>query len=132
VNSKILIDKAQQAKKNSFSPYSKLRVGAAIISTSGKIFTGCNIENSSYSLTVCAERTAIFKAISEGYRDFAAIAIVSDLKEPVPPCGACRQVLLDLAGNVDLFLSGTNGKTKRLKLAELLPMPFDQSFLNHK
>ena len=127
-----LIEAANRAKRNSYSPYSKFRVGAALLSKTGKIFTGCNIENSSYSLTICAERTAIFKAISEGNRKFKAIAITSDMKDIVPPCGACRQVLSDLAGNIDVILVGTKNKIEITKLNSLLPMPFNSSMLiNH-
>ena len=120
-----LIPEALKAKKNSYSPYSKFRVGAALLSQSGKIFTGCNIENSSFSLTQCAERTALFKAISESERKFTAIAISSDSGKYITPCGACRQVLLELAGNIDVILVNSKGKSKVTKLAKLLPLPFD-------
>ena len=121
-----------RAKNNSYSPYSNFRVGAALLTKTGKIFTGCNIENSSYSLTICAERTAIFKAVSEGQRNFKAIAISSDMKEIIPPCGACRQVLMDLASDIDVILSGSNNKPIIIKLSKLLPMPFDSKMLtNH-
>ncbi len=129
---KDLIRAAEKAKKNSYSPYSKLRVGAAVLTKSGKLFTGCNIENSSYSLTICAERTAIFKAVSEGYREFKAISIVSDLKEYIPPCGACRQVLFDLAGNVDVILLNGKKEIKISKLSSYLPMPFNNSIFKSK
>jgi cytidine deaminase len=127
-----LVAAAKKAKMNSFSPHSNFRVGAALLTKSGKIFTGCNIENSSYSLTICAERTAIFKAISEGNRFFKAIAIVTDMKGFIPPCGACRQVLMDLAGDIDVILCGSEKKINITKLSSLLPMPFDSSMLiNH-
>ena len=129
---KTLIEAAMRAKNNSYSPYSNFRVGAALLTKTGKIFTGCNIENSSYSLTICAERTAIFKAVSEGQRNFKAIAISSDMKEIIPPCGACRQVLMDLASDIDVILSGSNNKPIIIKLSKLLPMPFDSKMLtNH-
>ena len=124
-----LVKKARSAKKYSYSPYSKFRVGAALLSTSGKIYTGCNIENSSFGLTVCAERTALFKAISEGTRKFRALAIASDAKGFIPPCGACRQVILDLARDVDVIMTDSRGKTKILKAIELLPYPFDTHYL---
>ena len=120
-----------RAKNNSYSPYSNFRVGAALLTKTGKIFTGCNIENSSYSLTICAERTAIFKAVSEGQRNFKAIAISSDMKEIIPPCGACRQVLMDLALDIDVILSGSNNKPIIIKLSKLLPMPFDSKMLTN-
>ena len=124
-----LVTKARSAKKYSYSPYSKFRVGAALLSTSGKIYTGCNIENSSFGLTVCAERTALFKAISEGTRRFRALAIASDAKGFIPPCGACRQVILDLARDIDVIMTDSRGKTKILKAIELLPYPFDTHYL---
>lgn len=125
MNYKALVKKAQAARKYSYSPYSHFRVGAAILTTSGKIFTGCNIENSSFGLTICAERTAIFKAVSEGHKKFKAIAVATDEDEFVAPCGACRQVLMDLAGgDIDFVLSKNNGETSVMKLSELYPYPF--------
>src|SRR5438876_17239 len=115
-----LVSAAQKAKKYSYSPYSKFRVGAAILTLEGEIITGCNIENSSFSLTICAERTAIFKAVSDGKTKFSAIAIASD-EEFIPPCGACRQVIMDLAGNVDVILSNAEGKVKKVKMKDILP-----------
>lgn len=127
-----LLRAAGQAKLKSHSPYSRFRVGAALLTTSGKIFTGCNIETSSFGLTICAERTAIFKAVSEGNRRFKAIAIVSDADGIIPPCGACRQVLLDLAGNIDVVLTDGGGSVRVEKLRELLPLPFTKSMLKSK
>jgi cytidine deaminase len=124
MNHKTLVSRARAAKKFSHSPYSRFRVGAALITSSGKVYTGCNIENSSYGLTVCAERTALFKAVSEGETSFKAIAIASDEKTATPPCGACRQVIMDLAGDIDVILSEGNGSFTTLKVTELLPYPF--------
>jgi len=109
-------------------------VGAALLATDGQIYTGCNIENSSYGLTICAERTAIFKAISEGERNFRAIAVVSDAKGYTPPCGACRQVLMDLAGNIDFIMANSKGDMEIVKLKDLLPLAFTQRNLkkNHR
>jgi cytidine deaminase len=121
---RLLVSRARAAKRFSHSPYSKFRVGAALLAKDGTIFTGCNIENSSYGLTVCAERTAIFKAVSEGTRHFTAIAIATDEDAFTPPCGACRQVMMDLAGDIDVILTRKNGRMKKLRLAELLPHPF--------
>lgn len=121
---KQLVKAARKAKKFSFSPYSKYRVGAALLTKSGKIYTGCNIENSSYSLTICAERTALFKAISTGERKFLAIAISVDDLEFATPCGACRQVISDLAGEIDIILTNGRGKTQIYKTSDLLPHPF--------
>jgi cytidine deaminase len=124
-----LARKASSAKKHSVAPYSKFRVGAAVLTTGGKTFTGCNIENSSYSLTLCAERTALFKAVSEGYRSFSAIAIASDTVDFVPPCGACRQVMVELAPKAKLVLVNKRGRTRVVDLASLLPMPFSKRLL---
>ena len=121
---KTLVSRARAAKKFSHSPYSRFRVGAAVLTSSGKVYTGCNIENSSYGLTVCAERTALFKAVSEGETSFTAIAITSDEKTATPPCGACRQVIMDLAGDIDVIMSTKSGKCTTLKATELLPYPF--------
>lgn len=124
MNYKKLVHAARIAKQHSYSPYSKFRVGAALLTASGKVFSGCNIESSSFSLTICAERTAIFKALSEGRHRFKAMAISSDLEEFISPCGACRQVILDLAGNIDIILSNKHGKTTMTKANALLPLPF--------
>jgi cytidine deaminase len=129
---KTLVKHAQAARRYSFSPYSKFRVGAALLTKNGKVYTGCNIENSSYGLTICAERTAIFKAVSEGHRTFKAIAIATDESEFTEPCGACRQVLMDLAGNIDFVMSKGNRQLKVLKLSDLLPHPFGFKNLKRK
>jgi cytidine deaminase len=121
---KTLINAAVLAKKNSHSPYSKFRVGAAVLTKLGNIYTGCNIENSSYSLTICAERTALFKAISEGEKEFLAMALSTDEEGFTSPCGACRQVISDLAGNIKIILTNGSGKTKTLMTKDLLPFPF--------
>jgi cytidine deaminase len=121
---KELIQTARDAKKYSHSPYSKFRVGAALLTKSGKIFSGCNIENSSYSLTICAERTALFKAVSQGENKFVAIAISTDEKGFISPWGACRQVISDLAGDIEIILTNGVGKTKKLTTKDLLPFPF--------
>jgi cytidine deaminase len=132
LNYKNLVKKATEAQKYSHAPYSNLHVGAALLTSSGKIYTGCNIENSSFSLTICAERTAIFKAISNGERKFKAIAINSDKIELIPPCGACRQVLLDLAGDIDVVLSDKKGKITVTKLSILLPASFNNQIFKPK
>ncbi|MBI4428027.1 MAG: cytidine deaminase [Ignavibacteriales bacterium] len=115
---------AQKAKTFAHAPYSKFRVGAALLTKNGKVFTGCNVENSSYSLTICAERTAIFKAISEGHHRFKAIAVSSDDSGFTPPCGACRQVLIDLAGNIDFIMVNAKQQMKVVPLKILLPFAF--------
>ncbi|MCI0705896.1 MAG: cytidine deaminase [Ignavibacteriae bacterium] len=123
--SKELVAEALRAKKRAHTPYSMFPVGAALLASNGHIYTGCNIEVSSYGLTICAERTAIFKAVSEGDRNFKAIAIVSDDPNITPPCGACRQVLWDLAGNIDVIMANPKGKIKKQKLKDLIPHAFD-------
>jgi cytidine deaminase len=115
---------AQKAKLNAYAPFSKFRVGAALLTKNGTIFSGCNIENSSYGLTICAERVAIFKAISSGASKFTAIAVVSDDQGFTPPCGACRQVLSDLAGDIDFVMMDSKERFKILKLSSLLPFAF--------
>ena len=124
-----LVKKAWEAKKRAFAPYSKFHVGAALLTSNGKIHTGCNVEISTYALTICAERTAIFKAISEGDRRFKAIAVVSDDPGYTPPCGACRQVLMDLAGNIDFLMINGKGQVEILKMRELLPHAFGKKNL---
>lgn len=130
MNYKTLSKRALAARTLSHSPYSHFRVGAALLTKTGKIFTGCNVETSSYSLTMCAERTALFKAMSEGHRKFRAIAIASDEAGFTPPCGACRQVILDLAGNIDVILTKKNGETKIIAMNELLPHAFTKRNLD--
>lgn len=128
-----LIKLALEAKKLAHAPYSKFRVGAAILTEDGDVFTGCNIENSSYSLTICAERVAIFKAYSSGKRKFKSIAIVSDSPNFISPCGACRQVLMDLAGGeLEVILTNSAGRKKIVKLSELIPLPFTPVDLKKK
>ncbi|WP_140945936.1 cytidine deaminase [Candidatus Thermokryptus mobilis] len=128
-----LIKRAKEVQKKAHAPYSKFRVGSAILTDDGEVFTGCNIENSSYSLTICAERVAIFKAYSEGKRKFKKIAIVSDSKNFISPCGACRQVLMDLAGpELEVILTNSMNEMKVVKLSELLPLPFGSKNLKKK
>jgi cytidine deaminase len=123
---KDLVKAAFLAKRRAYAPYSGFRVGAALLASNGRIYSGCNIEISTFALTICAERTAIFKAISEGDRNFIAIAVVSDDPEYTPPCGACRQVLMDLAGNIDFLMVNRARRVKVLKLKKLLPHAFGQ------
>lgn len=120
-----LLNEAFTIQNRAYAPYSNFRVGAALLCGSGKIYHGCNIENASYSPTCCAERLAIFKAISEGERDFLALAIVSDSNQPTPPCGVCRQVLAEFCqANMPIICSDKNGKFSTVSLGELLPMVF--------
>jgi cytidine deaminase len=115
---------AVEAKKIALPPYSNFHVGAALLTKAGKVYLGGNIETSSYSLTICAERTAVFKAISEGEREFQAVAIASDSPDFCSPCGSCRQVLFDLCGNIDVVLINHKKEIKILKMTELLPYAF--------
>lgn len=127
-----LIAAARRAKRFSYSPFSKFQVGAAVMTRGGKIYTGCNIEISTFALTICAERTAMFKAISEGEKSFTAIAIASDASKLVPPCGACRQVLMDLAGDIDVVMANRRGKRSVVRLRELFPHPFGAVFFTRR
>jgi cytidine deaminase len=124
VNYKNLAESAIKAKQNALPRYSNFYVGAALLTNENKIYTGCNVESSSYSLTICAERNAIFKAISEGEREFKAIAIAGDTEDFISPCGACRQVINDLCGEIDIVLVNSNGDYIVKKTSELLPFAF--------
>ena len=121
---KHLAESAIKAKKNSLPTYSNFFVGAALLANNNKVYTGCNVESSSYSLTICAERNAIFKAISEGEREFKAIAVAGDTKDFISPCGACRQVISDLCGEIDIILVNGDGNYIVKKTSELLPFAF--------
>ncbi|MCD6363657.1 MAG: cytidine deaminase [Synergistetes bacterium] len=121
---KKLIECAIRARDFAYAPYSRFKVGAAILTREGKVFSGCNVENSSYGLTICAERVALFKAVSEGYRSFKAIAVVGDVSEFVPPCGACRQVLREFSSDMLVVMGNVSGDFVERKLEELLPLAF--------
>ncbi|MGH9745852.1 MAG: cytidine deaminase [Candidatus Acidiferrales bacterium] len=124
-----LIAAAKQARENAHAPYSNFRVGAALRAKSGRVFTGCNVENATLGLTCCAERTAIFKAVSEGERGFEAIAVVADTDTLTPPCGACRQIIWEFCGDVPVILANLKGKVLHETMGGLLPRAFDSSFL---
>ncbi|WP_337865085.1 cytidine deaminase [Ignavibacterium sp.] len=129
---KLLVQKAIEAKQNAYAPYSNFRVGAALLTEDDQIITGCNVEISSYSLTICAERNAIFKAYSDGIRKFKAIAVAADTIDYISPCGACRQVISDLCGDIDVILINGNNETKILRTQQLLPFAFTDKELNKK
>jgi cytidine deaminase len=129
---KLLVEKAIEAKQFAHAPYSNFRVGAALLTEDGKIITGCNVEVSSYGLTICAERNAVFKAYSDGERKFKAIALSADTKNFISPCGACRQVISDLCGNIDVIMINGDGEYKIQKAAELLPFAFTDEELNNR
>jgi len=116
-------------RERSYSPYSRFRVGAALECSDGTVFTGCNIENAAFGPTICAERTAVAKAVSEGRRDFVRIAVASDSKSPCVPCGVCRQVLREFAPEIEIICLGTDGKEKTMSLNDLLPHSFGPEFL---
>ncbi|MFT8843537.1 MAG: cytidine deaminase [Schleiferilactobacillus harbinensis] len=125
VSEKELIKAAQIAREQAYVPYSHFAVGAALLTQTGQIYTGCNIENSSFSLTNCAERTAMFKAISAGERDFANLTVIADTAAPVSPCGACRQVLAEFcAPDMPVILTNLHGAVQHTTVAELLPYAF--------
>ena len=125
-----LIEQAKQARQEAHAPFSNFQVGAAIMTSDGRVYTGCNIEQSVYSLTMCAERVAIFKAVSEGAREFVKVAVVADFETVTPPCGCCRQSLWEFAGpGTKIILANLAGEVRRFDIEELLPLPFDASFL---
>lgn len=126
-----LVEAARLARGHAFAPFSHFRVGAALRLSTGATVTGCNVENATYGLTMCAERVALYKAISEGARpgDFDAVAIVAKAPSPTPPCGACRQLLWEFCGDVPVLCVTEEGVVARYRMGELLPVPFDQSFL---
>lgn len=120
---------ALAARENAHAPYSKFCVGAALEDNAGRIHTGCNVENATYGLTLCAERVAVFKAISEGVRKFQRIAIAADTDTLTPPCGACRQILWEFCGDIEVILVNPRGACETLQLKNLFPRAFDASFL---
>ncbi|NTW05778.1 MAG: cytidine deaminase [Peptococcaceae bacterium] len=121
---KEMIDMAIKIKQNAYAPYSKFRVGAVLLCELGKKYTGCNVENSSFSLTCCAERVAIFKAISEGEKEFKALVLVSDSEDFCTPCGACRQVMAEFALDMPVYMGNNRGLYQVKTVAELLPLNF--------
>ena len=121
-----LAAKAAAARENAVAAYSGFKVGAALETKDGRIYTGCNIENVSYGLTVCAERVALWKALSEGAREFRQIAIVTDAAAVTPPCGACRQLLWEYCGDIPVRLHSLKGLDAEHRLADLFPHPFDR------
>jgi cytidine deaminase len=125
----VLVEAAQVARERAHAPFSRFKVGAALETAAGDIITGCNVENATYGLTMCAERVAIFKAISEGHRGFTRVVVIADTEAPTPPCGSCRQLLWEFCGDIDVVLANLDGVKGRYKLAALLPLPFDARLL---
>lgn len=124
-----LVQAAIEARGKAHAPYSHFLVGAALEDSDGRIHTGCNIENATYGLTLCAERVAMFKALSEGARKFRRIAVVADTAGLTPPCGACRQILWEFAGDAEIILANLTGQTETVQLATLFPRAFDATSL---
>jgi cytidine deaminase len=125
----ILIEAARRAREHALASFSHFKVGAALETTDGTIVTGCNVENATYGLTICAERVAMFKALSEGHRRFTRIAIVADTDEPASPCGPCRQILWEFGGDLQVILANLKEEKGRYTLRDLLPLPFDARML---
>lgn len=125
MNEKQLIEEAKKAREKAYAPYSRFKVGAALLTTDGKVYHGCNVENAAYSMCNCAERTALFSAYGHGDRSFAMLAVVADTEGPVAPCGACRQVLNELCNqDMKVVLTNLNGNIKEVTVGELLPGAF--------
>ena len=124
-----LVDAARAARERAIAPYSGFRVGAALLTASGEVIAGCNIENATYGLTTCAERVALLKALSEGHREFSRIVVVADTDAPTPPCGPCRQLLWEYCGDIPVVMANLTSVTAMLQLKDLLPLPLDRRLL---
>ena len=124
-----LINAALEARKHSIAPFSGFLVGAAVKTDNGKVYTGCNVESASYGLTVCAERVAIWKALSEGEKNFTELAVVADTETLTPPCGTCRQILWEFARGATIVFANLDGKSETIQVADLIPRAFDARFL---
>ena len=124
-----LLEAARAVRENAHAAFSHFKVGAALETAEGNIITGCNVENATYGLTICAERVAVFKAISEGQRRFTRVAVVADTQDPTPPCGACRQILWEFGGDLEVILGNLQGEKALFRLKDLLPYPFDARLL---
>ena len=125
-----LVTAAREARERAHAPFSHFKVGAALETTDGRVITGCNIENATYGLTLCAERVAVFKAVSDGFTSFRRIAVVADTADPTPPCGPCRQILWEFAGDIEVILANLREEKGRYQLSALLPLPFDSRLLS--
>jgi cytidine deaminase len=124
-----LVAAARKARRRAVAPYSKFKVGAALETEDGTVIEGCNVENASYGLTMCAERVAMFSALAQGHRKFRRIAVVADTDAPTPPCGPCRQILWEFGGNLEVTLANLRRVTGTHRMADLLPLPFDDRLL---
>ena len=124
-----LVAAARAAREHAVADFSGFKVGAALETAAGTIITGCNIENASYGLTLCAERVAIFKAVSEGHNSFTRLAVAADTASPTPPCGACRQIIWEFCGDIEVIMANMTSVTASLRMKDLLPLPFDKRLL---
>ncbi|HXG93794.1 MAG TPA: cytidine deaminase [Blastocatellia bacterium] len=125
-----LVERAKEARSMAHAPYSNFEVGAALLAADGRVFTGCNIENSTYGLTMCAERVAIFKAVSEGAQEISKMAVVADFDNPTPPCGCCRQMIWEFSSDdTEVILANLSGDVQKFAIKELFPEAFDARFL---
>jgi cytidine deaminase len=129
IEESVLVDAARAGRRFAVAPFSNFAVGAALETADGVVVTGCNVENATYGLTVCAERIALFKALSEGHRAFARVVVVAGTDSPTPPCGACRQLLWEFCGDVEVVLANETAVTARFRMSALLPHPFDARLL---
>jgi cytidine deaminase len=127
--SESLVAAARRAREHAVATFSGFKVGAALETAGGVVITGCNVENATYGLTICAERVAMFKALSEGHREFTRIAIVANTEDPTPPCGACRQILWEFGGDLQIVLANLTEEKGVHRLKDLLPLPFDARLL---
>jgi cytidine deaminase len=124
-----LIEAAKDVRERAYAPFSNFKVGAAVETAHGEIYTGCNVESASFGLTVCAERVAIWKAVSEGKMKFNRVAVVVDTDELTPPCGACRQIIWEFCGDIPVILANLHGQSETVQMRDLLPRAFDSKFL---
>jgi cytidine deaminase len=124
-----LVAAARAAREHAVADFSKFKVGAALETDAGEIITGCNVENASYGLTICAERVAIFKALSEGKRTFRRLVVVADTASPTPPCGACRQIIWEFCGDIEVIIANLTEIKTTVAMKDLLPLPFDRRLL---
>ena len=124
-----LVVSARRARRQALAPYSGFKVGAALLTANGTVVAGCNIENATYGLTLCAERVALVKALSEGHTVFTRVVVVADTENPTPPCGSCRQLLWEYCGDIEVILANLERTTATMRLSELLPLPFDARLL---
>ena len=124
-----LVEAARKARERAHAPYSGFKVGAAVEDTAGKVYAGCNIENATYGLTLCAERLAVYKAISEGAGKIVRVAVVADTERLTPPCGACRQILWEFCSEAELLLANLKDARESMNISDIFPRPFDDSFL---